>query len=232
LAAYGLALRQLAPYGEIVNENHAQLCTSPEWATYLEDNVLPLLAVHADFGDEMLEIGPGPGAATGWLSKRVQRLVAVEVDADAARVLDERYEGSNVEVLVGDATELEFDDGSFDAVGSFTMLHHVPTTELQNRILAEALRVLRPGGVLVGSDSLPSNALHEFHAGDTYNPTEPSALLVRLQTLGYGQVTLVVDQILRFIACKPVGIDVEGGEQGADRPDARSDRHQTEGVEP
>jgi len=217
LAAYDLDLRERTPYGVIVNENHVQLCGSPEWATYLQDEVLPLLAEHVSVGDEMLEIGPGPGAATGWLSKRVKRLVAVEVDAHAAKVLAERYKDSNVEVRVGDATELAFPDASFDAVGSFTMLHHVPTPEMQTRILGEALRVLRPGGVLLGSDSLPSNALHEFHEGDTYNPIEPSSLLVRLQTLGYGQVTIVVDHLLRFIARKPVGEDVD-----CDRRDAGS----------
>ena len=54
------------------------------------------------------------------------------------------------------------------------MLHHVPTLALQNKILAEAFRVLRPGGVLIGSDSLPSNDLHHFHDDDTYNPVEPA----------------------------------------------------------
>jgi SAM-dependent methyltransferase len=95
-----------------------------------------------------------------------------------------------------------YPDRSFDSVASFTMLHHVPTTELQNRILAEALRVLRPGGTLVGSDSLPSDGLHEFHAGDTCHPIEPSALLVRLQTLGFAAVTIAVDEVLMFAARK------------------------------
>ena len=39
----------------------------------------------------------------------------------------------------------------------------------------QILRVLRPGGVLVGSDSLPSQSLHAFHEGDIYNPVEPAA---------------------------------------------------------
>src|ERR1017187_2259661 len=64
----------------------------------------------------------------------------------------------------------------FDSVGSFTMLHHVATLALQNKILAEAFRVLRPGGVLIGSDSLASNDLHHFHAGDTYNPIEAASV--------------------------------------------------------
>ena len=76
------------------------------------------------------------------------------------------------------------------AVGSFTMLHHVATTALQQRVLAEAFRVLAPGGPSLGSDSLASHGYsHEFHEGDTYNPMEPAVLLVRLQAVGFTEVT-------------------------------------------
>jgi hypothetical protein len=86
----------------------------------------------------------------------------------------------------------------------------VPTAAQQNAILAEVLRVLRPGGVLIGSDSLASNDLHHFHAGDTYNPVEPAAFLTRLQTLGFGPITLTVDRGLTFTARKP-GSGTGGG---------------------
>jgi ubiquinone/menaquinone biosynthesis C-methylase UbiE len=187
-----------------VNDDHAKLCSSPEWAAHIQQEVLPSLVRHAELGGEMLEIGPGPGAATEWLRHHVRLLTAVEVDADAARRLAERYAGTNVSVVTGSAAELEFADESFDSAGTFTMLHHVPTLAGQNKILAEAWRVLRPGGVLIGSDSLPSTGLHDFHAGDTYNPVEPGTLLPRLQTLGFGRVTLVVDELLLFVAHKPV----------------------------
>jgi SAM-dependent methyltransferase len=151
----------------------------------------------------MLEFGPGPGAATEWLRHKVARLTAVEVDPDAAELLADRYAGTNVQIATGSAAELAYPDESFDSVGSFTMLHHVPTLALQNAILAEAFRVLRPGGVLIGSDSLPSNELHHFHAEDTYNPVEPASLLGRLQTLGFDKITVSVDYVLKFIARKP-----------------------------
>jgi SAM-dependent methyltransferase len=183
-----------------MNPNHDKLCGSPEWAAHIQDEVLPVVTAQVDLGREMLEIGPGPGAATVWLQQRVARLAALERDEAAAARLAERFPG--VEVSVGDATAMSYPDCSFDSVGSFTMLHHVPTTELQNQILAEALRVLRPGGVLVGSDSLPSDGLHWFHEGDTCHPVEPSALLVRLQTLGFAAVMVAVDEVLMFTARK------------------------------
>jgi ubiquinone/menaquinone biosynthesis C-methylase UbiE len=151
----------------------------------------------------MLEIGPGPGAATSWLRSKVPHLTVVEVDELAAKVLTERFAGTNVTVATGDATELAFPDRSFDAVGCFTMLHHVPTRHHQNLLLAEGFRVLRDGGVLFGSDSLASVDLHHFHTGDTYNPIEPATLLTRLQTLGFDRINIDVADVLRFIAHKP-----------------------------
>jgi SAM-dependent methyltransferase len=186
-----------------MNENHARTCPSPEWAAYIQEEILPSLTQHADLGDDLLEIGPGPGAATEWLRHRVKRLTALEIEEAAAAKLAETYAGSNVDVVIGDATKLSYPDGSFDSVGSFTMLHHVPTRELQNKILAEALRVLRPGGVLIASDSLASDDLHHFHEGDTYNPIDPGSVVSRLQTIGFGALTVMIDDRLKFTARKP-----------------------------
>src|SRR5258707_1936197 len=188
-----------------MNENHARVCSSPEWAAYIQGEILPSLTDQADLGDDMLEIGPGPGAATEWLRHRVKRLTVLEIDEGAAAKLAERYAGSNVEVVIGDATKLSYPDGSFDSVGSFTMLHHVPTMALQNKILAEALRVLRPGGVLIASDSLASDGLHHFHEGDTYYPIDPGTVVSRLQTIGFAALTVMIDDRLKFIARKPAG---------------------------
>jgi SAM-dependent methyltransferase len=185
-----------------MNENHARLCSSPEWMEFIADELLPSLTGHVDLGAQFLELGPGPGAATEWLRHRVERLTAVEVDERAALALTEKYAGTNVEVVVADAGSLSFPDCSFDSVGSFTMLHHVPTPEVQNKLLAGAFRVLRPGGIFIGSDSLASDDLRDFHDGDTYNPIAPPCLLARLLALGF-TCTVVVDYDLRFVARKP-----------------------------
>jgi len=208
-----------------MNENHARVCTSPEWAQHIQTDILPVVTAGVDLGKEMLEIGPGPGAATEWLRHKVERLIAIEVDEDAAALLAERYVGTNVEIVTGSGAELGYPDESFDSVGSFTMLHHVPTQALQNKILAEAFRVLRPGGVLIGSDSLASDDLHHFHADDTYNPIEPSSVLTRLQMIGFDKITIMVDWTLKFIAIKSDGVEWEeradsddhdaGGDSGA-----------------
>ena len=184
-----------------MNENHA-LCSTPEWAEFMEAEVLEPVTAGLDLGDEMLELGPGPGATTRWLRHHVKRLVTLELDPDAAARLASDLAGTNVEVEVGDATRSPFAEESFDSVGCFTMLHHVPTAQDQFRILCEAHRVLRPDGVLVGADSLASQGLHEFHEGDTYNPIDPARLFVFLQAAGFCHVMVSAGDGLLFTARK------------------------------
>jgi SAM-dependent methyltransferase len=112
-------------------------------------------------------------------------------------------DGASVELRISDATALPYPDGSFDTVGMFTMLHHVPTRALQDALLAGALHALRPGGTLIGSDSLASDRLHQHHEGDTYYPVEPAAFLTRLQTIGFGEIMFEVSDRLLFRARKP-----------------------------
>jgi ubiquinone/menaquinone biosynthesis C-methylase UbiE len=183
-----------------MNEDHAVLCSSAEWADHLRTDVLTPMLDGLDLGAQMIEVGPGPGAATEWLRQRVGRLVAVDADAHAIAALAERYAGTNVEAIATDATDLPFADGTFDSAATFTMLHHVPTVEGQQRLLEELVRVLRPGGFLVGADSLASDELREFHRGDTYNPVDPSRLLRWLQRLGCRPITITVDWHLSFLA--------------------------------
>jgi ubiquinone/menaquinone biosynthesis C-methylase UbiE len=107
-----------------------------------------------------------PVYAPGWIlthdllralaARLTARLTAVEVDPDLAAKLTERLAGTNVEVVHADGTALPFPDSRFTAATCFTVVHHVPSADLQDRILAELRRVLRPGGVLVGSDSIDS----------------------------------------------------------------------------
>jgi SAM-dependent methyltransferase len=190
---------------QTVNENHQRLCPSEGWAAYLHDEVLPALAAEVTLCGEVLELGPGPGAATEWLRHRVERVVALELDPDAAEALAVRFAGTNVRVVTGDATAVDYPDDTFDAVVTCTMLHHVPTLPKQRELLGEALRVLKPGGALLGSDSLGSVDLHAFHEGDTYNPIDPAVLLTLLRALGFVKITVWVDHALRFVAHKSPG---------------------------
>ena len=175
-----------------MNDGHAELCSSPEWAEHIATNVLPAALGALDLGDEVLEIGPGYGASTRVLVGTVPGLTALEVDESLARELASAYPG--VEVVHGSGDDLPFADGRFSAVVCFTMLHHVHSPQVQDALFAEAGRVLRAGGVFAGSDSIASDGLRGFHEGDVYVPVDPGGLPARLAAAGFTDVEVTVPE--------------------------------------
>ena len=171
-----------------MNEQHLKLCASAEWAETVQKEILPWALSGRDLGDDVLEVGPGPGQTTDVLRQTVARLTAVEVDAALAAALAQRLANSNVEVVHADGTALPFESGRFSGATSFTMLHHVPTPELQDRLLLELRRVLRPGGLLVGVDSIDRPEFRELHLDDTCVPVDPDTLADRLRQVGFVDV--------------------------------------------
>jgi ubiquinone/menaquinone biosynthesis C-methylase UbiE len=171
-----------------MNPQHLVVCASDEWRDTLRDRILPYALADGKLGDDVVEVGPGPGRTTELLRDEVEHLTCVELDEDLAAQLATRLAGTNVEVVRADATAMPFEDGRFTGAVSFTMLHHVPTAELQDRIFAGVARVLRSGGLFVASDSLASDQLAEFHHDDTYNPVDPTTLAARLEAVGFTDV--------------------------------------------
>jgi SAM-dependent methyltransferase len=68
------------------------------------------------------------------------------------------------------------------------MLHHVPSVTLQDQLLAEAWRVLHPGGVFAGTDTAPGALLWLAHIGDTMVPVDAATLGQRLESAGFDEV--------------------------------------------
>lgn len=171
-----------------MNKAH-EACGSDEWRQAIREVILPWALGETDLGDDVLEVGPGYGATTDVLSQSVPRLTSVEIDDELAAMLTERFaDVPSVRIVHGDATSLEYDDDSFSGAACFTMLHHVPTIELQDRLFAEVARVLRPGAALMASDSLGSEQLKAHHKDDTYNPVDPATLPSRLAAAGFEQI--------------------------------------------
>jgi SAM-dependent methyltransferase len=183
-----------------MNEAHLRLCASPEWAVFVEQELLPWALGELDLGADVLEVGAGPGLTTDVLRRRATRLTAVEVNEALAASLAARLVGTNVDVVHADGTALPFEGERFDTATCFTMLHHVPSVEAQDRLLAEVRRVLRPGGLLVGTDSTASRGLADLHEGDTYVPIDPTTLASRLAAAGFSRVVVEEgDSRLRFV---------------------------------
>ena len=169
-----------------MNRYHQWICRSGRWAGLMADSVLPAALAGIDLGGHVLELGPGYGASTQPLAGRTHALTAAEPDPALARRL-RRELGGRVTVVEADARALPFPAASFSAVVCFTMLHHLPGAAAQDELFAEAARVLRPGGVLAGSDSRPSLRWRLIHLGDTCTPVDPGTLPGRLARAGFPQ---------------------------------------------
>ncbi len=174
-----------------MNLCHRLCCNSNRWAKEVKDQLLPWVLADVDLGDSTLEIGPGYGAILRVLVDKTPKLTSVEIDAPMAQRLQRLY-GERARIINGDGTNTGLPDNEFSSVVSFTMLHHVPTAELQNRLFAEAFRVLRPAGVFAGSDSVTSLRFRLVHFRDTCNTVSPETLPDRLRAAGFRDVEVEV----------------------------------------
>ncbi|MEJ8281597.1 class I SAM-dependent methyltransferase [Pseudonocardia spirodelae] len=187
-----------------MNALHRRICRSDSWADRMHGSTLPWATRDVDLSGEVLEIGPGYGVTTRWLAPRAGALTALEVDPVLAGDLrDGLGRDLGVDVRHGDGAALPFPDGAFDAVVCFTMLHHVPTPGEQDRLFAEATRVLRPGGTFAGIDSRLTPRFRLIHVGDTMTVVDPESLPRRLGAAGLaGPRTELGGRSFRFRATR------------------------------
>jgi SAM-dependent methyltransferase len=187
-----------------MNLLHRWLCSSSRWKRVVEQYALPWTLEGLDLGPRVLEVGPGYGAATDVLRHRVTQLTCVEIDAKRAEYLRRQTLNQNVTVRCEDATKMSLPDASFDSAVCFTMLHHIASVSLQDRLLAEVMRILRPGGIFAGTDSLDSRFFRMMHLFDTLVVVNPGTFADRLKAAGFENVNVDVNQYaFRFRANKP-----------------------------
>jgi SAM-dependent methyltransferase len=173
-----------------VNRVHRWYCSRDAWKRHVREDLVPPALDGLALGDDVLEVGPGFGPATEVLATRAARVTALEIDPRLAAPLRERLAG-RAEVVEGSGTAMPFADGSFSAAACFTMLHHVPSAEEQDRLFAEVARVLRPGSPFAGTDSSGRGlGFALLHVGDTRVVIDPDGLEPRLVAAGFAEVTV------------------------------------------
>ncbi|MGQ0456440.1 MAG: class I SAM-dependent methyltransferase [Hyphomicrobium sp.] len=122
------------------------------------DYLLTLLARHFENIQSLraLDIGCGIGAYHGILKRQVGTLTGVDVAQ--ACVAQAAVEHPDVSYDHYDGSTLPYPDNNFDVAFTICVMHHVPPTSWP-RFVAEAKRVLRPGGLFVVFEHNPLNPL-------------------------------------------------------------------------
>ena len=114
---------------------------------------LGALAAFAEGEWTVGDLGCGTGTVSAALAPFVARVVAVDGSAAMLQAAKKRLQGfDNIDLRRGELESLPIDDARLDAATLMLVLHHVPEPE---RALAEASRVLKPGGRVVLVDMLP-----------------------------------------------------------------------------
>ncbi|MEJ3404028.1 methyltransferase domain-containing protein [Rathayibacter sp. YIM 133350] len=144
--------KEVAPRDQYMHGHHESVLRSHTWRTV--ENSAAYLVPHLSPGLDVLDLGCGPGTITVDLARRVAPGRVIGVDASAEIVEHAAGYGvssgvANVQFQTADAYALPFDDASFDVVHAHQVLQHLSRPV---EALREALRVLKPGGVLAVRD--------------------------------------------------------------------------------
>lgn len=121
-----------------------------------------------DLNGPVLDLGCGTGTMFEYFGPDA-RVEAVEPEADFLALAELKAASAPrpIRVAAGNGMDLAFEDGSFDAVVLGLVLCSVPSVE---RVLAEAFRVLRPGGQLRALEHVRSEEAVAGFLMDIANP--------------------------------------------------------------
>ncbi len=124
-------------------------------------------------GGRALEIGCGRGVGVEIILEQfgAATVDAFDLDPDMVRRAQARLErfGDRVSLWVGDATDIRADDGTYDAVFDFGIIHHIPDWRAA---LREVHRVLKPGGRFYADEIYEKFLKHPLVRALLYHPRE------------------------------------------------------------
>lgn len=115
---------------------------------------------------DILEVGGGRSGLTAMLYPDAQ---VTNLDMNAAYAEAPCHQKGHTRFVCGDARALPFAEQSFDAVTMFDLLEHVPE---HKQAIAEALRVLRPGGWILVSTPMDTWRFPYYRCMQSVCPSE------------------------------------------------------------
>lgn len=162
----------------VMSKVEQAFCRSAPWRWFAGRVVLPWALQGSSLTGTVLELGGGTGVMAEQTLRRNPGLALTMTDIDSkmvATAAERLRKWPNARAVVADVTQLPFDDHSFDAVTSYLMLHHVIAWE---QAIREAVRVLRPGGTIIGYDLADTRIADWTHRldGSPYRLLSPGEL--------------------------------------------------------
>jgi SAM-dependent methyltransferase len=184
--------------------------SDPDEAAVAVRRLVETIAVELPVGGDVLDVGNGLGEQDPVIAETAETrsLVAVNITLSQLLAGKQRLAAAGAHGVNADATRLPFRDASFDGVISVEAAFHFSSRAV---FFAEALRVLRPGGVLTMSDIATARM--------PLTPGEAVAAFTQMRAWGLGThaaatadeiVALALDAGFIDVRAEPVGTRVIG----------------------
>ncbi|RZU65094.1 methyltransferase family protein [Microterricola gilva] len=195
---------EIAPRERYIHGHHESVLRSHSWRTV--QNSAAYLLPHLAAGQQVLDVGSGPGTISIDIARRIAPGTVVGIDSSAevveqAAALAHDNGVDTVSFRVGDVYALEFADNSFDVVHAHQVMQHLARPVDAMR---EIRRVLKPGGVFAARDvvygstswypAVPAldswlRTLLTVHRGNGGDPDAGRALKAWARHAGFASVT-------------------------------------------
>ena len=108
---------------------------------------LNIFGAYIENGNRVLDLGCGNGRLVELFKDKNIDYLGIDNSEKLIEIAKTKYPNARFQSV--DALKLPFPDNYFDKIFSIAVLHHIPSSELRHQFIQEAIRVLRPGGVLI-----------------------------------------------------------------------------------
>lgn len=162
-----------------------KLLVNSRWSRQRVLKLAKKLLGYIETGDEtdFLEIGCGNGEVSKYIARTYRgRVTGVDVDPEQVGIARENDDDiPHLKYMEADSTNLPFEDGSFDVVLSFGVLHHIKNW---HDALKEIRRVLRDDGYFIYADIIYPEAITDMDKSSSFS---------------FGLTTVDVDEVDSFL---------------------------------